>query len=131
MGQSILRTGFLLTAVVATGAHAAQPCPCAARVTSHRVARTTTAYRTARATTAYRAANTGTADRIVTERTVRTEQTTIARPLVLPAGADIPVRLAQSLDTKRDAPGTPFVAHVAAPVAQNGVVVLPRGAMAR
>jgi hypothetical protein len=50
-------------------------------------------------------------------------------PGVLPAGTHISVRLAQSLDTRRDAPGTPFVAHVASPVVHNGVVVVPRGAV--
>jgi len=47
---------------------------------------------------------------------------------VLPAGSHISVRLAQSLDTKRDAPGTPFAAYVASAVTHNGVVVVPRGA---
>src|SRR5438445_13862625 len=49
--------------------------------------------------------------------------------VLLPAGMNIPVRLAQSLDTRRDPPGTPFTAHVAAPVIRNGVVVVPRGAV--
>src|SRR5262249_46716542 len=39
----------------------------------------------------------------------------------------IPIRLAQSIDTNRDRPGTPFLAHVSAPVMHNGKVILPRG----
>ena len=49
----------------------------------------------------------------------------------LPPGTKIPVRLAQTLDTKRDNPGSPFVAHVASPVIHNGDVVLQRGATCR
>jgi hypothetical protein len=45
----------------------------------------------------------------------------------LPAGTRIPIRLGQSLDTRRDRPGTPFLAHVSAPVMHNGEVILPRG----
>lgn len=52
-----------------------------------------------------------------------------ASTMLLPAGVHIPVRLAQSVDTRRDRPGTPFIAHVASPVVQNGVVVVPRGAV--
>ena len=55
----------------------------------------------------------------------------MAQPLTLPAGTRISVRLAQSVDTKRDRPGTPFVAHLATPVMHNGAVVLPRGAVCR
>ena len=51
--------------------------------------------------------------------------------ITLPAGTRIPVRLGQSLDTKRDRPGTPFVAHIAEPVTHNGQVVLERGAAVR
>lgn len=49
----------------------------------------------------------------------------------LPAGTRIPIRLAQSLDTRRDRPGTPFLAHVSAPVMHNGEVILPRGSICR
>jgi hypothetical protein len=52
-----------------------------------------------------------------------------APAVVLPAGTHLSVRLAQTLDTRRDAPGAPFVAHVASPVVHNGVVVVPRGAV--
>ena len=54
-----------------------------------------------------------------------------ARPqtVLLPAGVSIPVRLARSLDTRRDPPGTPFTAHVSAPLTRNGVLVVPRGAV--
>jgi len=47
----------------------------------------------------------------------------------LPTGTRISLRLAQSLDTKRDRPGTPFVAHVSAPLVSNGEVIVPRGAV--
>ena len=55
----------------------------------------------------------------------------MAQSITVPAGTHIPVRLAQSLDTKRDKPGTPFACHVAAPVAVNGYVVIPRGTPCR
>jgi len=48
-----------------------------------------------------------------------------SREVTLPSGTRLPVRLAQSLDTKRDRPGTRFTATLAAPVTHNGVVVLP------
>ena len=51
------------------------------------------------------------------------------RTILLPAGIRIPIRLGQSLDTRRDRPGTPFVAHVAAPVVRGDEVVLPQGAV--
>jgi hypothetical protein len=51
--------------------------------------------------------------------------------ITLPAGTSIPIRLAQSLDTKRDRPGTTFVAHVSAPVTRRGPVIVPRGAVCR
>jgi hypothetical protein len=51
--------------------------------------------------------------------------------ILLPAGTHIPIRLGQSLDTKRDKPGARFVGHVAAPVVYNGEVVLPRGTVCR
>jgi hypothetical protein len=49
--------------------------------------------------------------------------------ILLPAGTRIPIRLGQSLDTKRDRPGTPFIGHVATSVMHNGEVVMPRGAV--
>src|SRR5579872_2980931 len=52
-------------------------------------------------------------------------------PAVVPAGTFVHVRLSQSLDTRRDRPGTPFVAHLAAPVVYNGEVILERGALCR
>ncbi|PWT99038.1 MAG: hypothetical protein C5B51_28040 [Terriglobia bacterium] len=51
--------------------------------------------------------------------------------VTLPAGTRIPVRLGQALDTKRDRPGTPFVAHVSEPVRHDGEVILQRGAVVR
>ncbi len=51
--------------------------------------------------------------------------------ITLPAGTRIHVRLAQSLDTKRDRPGTAFLAHVSAPVVHRGEVVIPRGTPCR
>ena len=59
-------------------------------------------------------------------------QPNVAVPtLTLPSGTQIPVRLGQSLDTKRDGPGTRFIAHVAEPITHNGQVVLQRGAVVR
>lgn len=66
---------------------------------------------------------------------ISTAGTLLAQPapadgtVTLPAGTRISVRLGQSLDTKRDRPGTIFLAHVSAPVMHNGEVVLPRGAV--
>jgi hypothetical protein len=55
-----------------------------------------------------------------------------AEPAVtVPAGTPVHVRLGQSLDTRRDHPGTPFIAHLASPVMQNGQVVFERGAVCR
>jgi len=51
----------------------------------------------------------------------------VSHTILLPAGTSIPIRLGQSLDTKRDGPGTHFVGHVATAVVYNGEVVLPRG----
>jgi len=51
--------------------------------------------------------------------------------LTLPAGTGISVRLGQSLDTKRDKPGSGFVAHVATAVTRDGEVLLRRGAPCR
>jgi hypothetical protein len=51
------------------------------------------------------------------------------RAITLPAGTRLSVRLGQSLDTKRDRPGTPFVAHVAVAVLSDGAVIVPRGAV--
>ena len=53
----------------------------------------------------------------------------VCAEVTLPAGTRIPIRLAQSIDTARDRAGTPFLAHVSAPVMHNGVVILPRGAV--
>src|SRR5262249_29760852 len=47
--------------------------------------------------------------------------------IVLPAGTPIPIRLAQSLDTKRHVPGSSFLGHTSAPVVYRGEVVIPRG----
>jgi hypothetical protein len=49
----------------------------------------------------------------------------------VPAGTYVQVRLSQSLDTRRDRPGTPFVAHLAAPVTRDGQVVFERGDLCR
>jgi hypothetical protein len=54
-----------------------------------------------------------------------------AHAIVVPAGTRIPVRLAQTVDTRREAPGAHFVAHIAAPVSVHGNVILPRGAECR
>src|ERR1051325_6124500 len=56
---------------------------------------------------------------------------TAIHTITLPAGTHIPIRLAQSLDTRRDKPGTTFVANVSAPVFRNGRVIVPRGAVCR
>ena len=50
---------------------------------------------------------------------------------ILPTGTQVQVRLSQSLDTRRDKPGTPFVAHLAAPVTRDGQVIFERGALCR
>jgi hypothetical protein len=55
----------------------------------------------------------------------------IAQAPVLPAGTHVQVRLAQSLDTRRDKPGTPFVAHLATPVSYDGRLIFERGALCR
>lgn len=52
-------------------------------------------------------------------------------PPVLPAGTRIGVRLGQSLDTKRDGPGAPFVANVTNAISHDGRVVFPQGAECR
>ncbi|HEV3333876.1 MAG TPA: hypothetical protein VG096_22980 [Bryobacteraceae bacterium] len=49
----------------------------------------------------------------------------------LPAGTHVQVRLSQSLDTRRDKPGAPFVAHLSEPVTYNGQIILERGAFCR
>ena len=48
--------------------------------------------------------------------------------ITLPAGTQVSVRLAQSIDTKRDKPGARFLAHVSDPVMRDGQVVLRRNA---
>jgi hypothetical protein len=50
---------------------------------------------------------------------------------VLPAGTNLTVRLAQSIDTKRDHAGSRFLAHTAGAVMRDGRVVIPRGAPCR
>lgn len=103
---------YLLLAGAA--AYASQPyCPCA----STSVRRTTTVRRVR--------ANSGAADRTYTT----TDRET--RTWWLPAGTRIPVRLDQSLDTKHDPIGAPFVATVSAPVMRGGELIIPRGAVAR
>jgi len=94
-------------------------CPCATVRT--RTTQVRTAYRSPRV---YARVNGGSADRIVEER--RT-----VSAVTLPSGTRIPVRLGETLDTKHDRPGTPFLAHVAAPVVVGRGVVVPRGAVAR
>src|SRR5258707_152162 len=59
------------------------------------------------------------------------EQPRVEQTIVLPAGTHIPIRLAQSVDTKRDRPGTPFIAHTSAAIVHRGEVVIPRGATCR
>ncbi len=48
---------------------------------------------------------------------------------VLPAGTHLTVRLAQSIDTRRDHAGTRFLAHTANAITHDGRVVVPRGAV--
>ncbi|HEY2017369.1 MAG TPA: hypothetical protein VGH38_27880 [Bryobacteraceae bacterium] len=55
------------------------------------------------------------------------EPATPFHAFTLPAGTRIPIRLGQSLDTKRDKPGTPFIAHISTAVVRDGAVILPRG----
>jgi len=40
-------------------------------------------------------------------------------------------RVDQSLDTERDAPGTPFAGQITADIVRKGVVLVPRGAVCR
>ncbi len=47
--------------------------------------------------------------------------------ITLPAGTRIHVRLAQSVDTNRDRPGSPFLAHVLVAIVRHGEVMVPRG----
>jgi len=54
-----------------------------------------------------------------------------ARPIVLPAGTPLHVRIDRSLDTKRDPVGTPFAASVTEPVIHNGAIAVPQGAVCR
>jgi hypothetical protein len=49
--------------------------------------------------------------------------------VTLVAGTQIPIRLGQSLDTRRDHAGAGFIAHLSAPIVRNGEVILPRGAV--
>ena len=65
------------------------------------------------------------------QATVCSAQTSAGRAMLLPAGTSLSVRLAQSIDTKRDRPGTPFVAHVTTAIVRNGTVIVPRGAECR
>ena len=50
------------------------------------------------------------------------------RTILMPAGTRIQIRLGQSIDTRRDHPGTRFIGHVAVPVVEEGRVIVPRGA---
>ncbi len=63
--------------------------------------------------------------------TIAAQPASVARTITLPAGMHIPIRLGQSLNTKRDRPGKPFIAHVSAPVVYEGEVILPRGTVCR
>lgn len=49
------------------------------------------------------------------------------RPITLPAGTPISVRLDQPLSTEYDRPGAQFAATLSAPLVREGEVVLPRG----
>jgi len=59
------------------------------------------------------------------------QTSTADRNFTLPAGTRIPIRLGQSIDTRRDRSGTPFLAHVSAPVTRDGEVIFPRGTVCR
>lgn len=52
-----------------------------------------------------------------------------ATHVTLPAGTHFTVRLAQSIDTRRDHAGTRFLAHTAAAITEGGRIVVPRGAV--
>lgn len=54
-----------------------------------------------------------------------------ARPVLLPAGTPLHVRIDQPLNTESDPVGTPFSATVSSPVLRNGEVVVPQGAVCR
>ena len=49
------------------------------------------------------------------------------RRVTLPAGTALRVRLDETLDTRQNRPGDPFVATLYEPVAVNGEAVIPRG----
>jgi hypothetical protein len=52
------------------------------------------------------------------------------KPLVVPAGTVLTVRLGQAVGSKISSPGTTFTASVASPVAAEGKTVIPAGAAA-
>ena len=126
MCRSLVSTGALVIALISPYVSApllsAEHCRC--RSVSNRTAKRTAAIYSQRANRTARPARFVSADRVVEERTVSSY-------ITLPAGSRIPIRLAQSLDTKRDFGGTPFIGHVASPVVYNGTVVIPRGAICR
>src|SRR5581483_10191967 len=106
---------YSLLAGLAAGTLAAQ-CPCPATTT-----RTST--RSVRV-----AANANSADRVAPAAETRASD---IHTFTLSSGTPISVRLEQSLDTKYDRAGAPFVARVSAPVTRDGEVVVPRGALCR
>lgn len=55
----------------------------------------------------------------------------IAQPLVIPAGHSISVRTTTTISTKTAEAGTPFVAHLTAPLTVGNQVVAPAGAEVR
>jgi hypothetical protein len=106
-----------LYAFIPAAAGASANCPCATSRAHTRVARAST-----RRAPLVASNRVGSSDRAV-------ERTVSAPAITLRSGTAIPIRLAQSLDTKRDAPGSPFMGHVVAPIVENGVTVVPRGAV--
>ncbi len=112
---SVLAAAGLFCVLTAAAPAATSTCPCPTVRTHVRT------IRSARILPASRVHRYGDAARTVEESTVRPEFT-------VPSGTRIPVRLGQTLDTKYDKVGAPFVAYVAAPVVLRNGVVLPRGA---
>ncbi len=105
----MLRIAILLL-LIGAAAYAAPPtCPCPAGAGVRETVRTRT---------------------VTTASSLGANRKDTEDSIVLPAGTTIAVRLNQSLDTRRDRAGTPFVATVSRPVVRGGEVIVPRGAVA-
>lgn len=61
------------------------------------------------------------------EATVPVDSTALSQPYVIPAGTQVRVRLAETLDTKYTRPGGSFSATLDSPLVLGNRVVVPRG----